>query len=101
MLGSNDVTDARKPEAGYVLLTTGVGLVALIGMPGIEIDVGRMYLAHNESNVQWPQVQRNAGAVFPKWKHRLQQQSRRHPIPSMPCDRNGTAQQCAVALDAR
>jgi len=39
----------RNNDAGYVLLATTVGLVVLIGMSGIAVDIGRMYLTKNET----------------------------------------------------
>jgi Flp pilus assembly protein TadG len=40
----------RRPErrAGFVLVTTGLSIVALIGMMGLAFDIGRMYIAKSE-----------------------------------------------------
>jgi len=35
-------------ERGFALLATGVGLLAIVGVAGITVDLGRMYIAKNE-----------------------------------------------------
>lgn len=35
-------------ERGFALLATGVGLLAIVGIAGITVDLGRMYIAKNE-----------------------------------------------------
>lgn len=38
----------RSGEGGFTLLTTGVCLVAMVGMLGLAADVGRLYIVRNE-----------------------------------------------------
>jgi Flp pilus assembly protein TadG len=37
-----------SPERGFTLLTTGVCLVAMVGVLGLAVDVGRLYVVRNE-----------------------------------------------------
>jgi uncharacterized membrane protein len=37
-----------EPRAGFILVTTGLSIVALIGMMGVAVDLGRMYIAKSE-----------------------------------------------------
>ena len=39
---------ARK-ERGFVLVTTSLAAVFLLGMAGLAIDIGRMYVARSET----------------------------------------------------
>ena len=39
----------RGKEEGFVLITTAVCLIAMIGIAGLAIDLGRTYIAKNES----------------------------------------------------
>jgi len=39
----------RAAERGYTLLATGLALFAVMGMTGLAIDLGRMYIAKNET----------------------------------------------------
>ena len=39
----------RPRERGFVLVTLGVCLVAMMGMLGLAVDIGRMYIVRNES----------------------------------------------------
>lgn len=44
--------DVRKnKERGFTLITTAVGIVVLIGMVGLAVDVGRIYIAKSETQV--------------------------------------------------
>src|SRR6266481_6582365 len=38
----------RAGERGFALIATAVGLLAIVGMAGITVDLGRMYIAKNE-----------------------------------------------------
>src|SRR5213596_632916 len=38
----------RRKKAGFVLVTAGLSIVALIGMMGLAVDLGRMYIAKSE-----------------------------------------------------
>lgn len=40
---------ARPRERGFVLVTVGVCLVAMMAMLGLAVDIGRMYIVRNES----------------------------------------------------
>ena len=39
----------RKGQRGFVLIMTGFSIIALVGMMGLAIDLGRMYIVKNES----------------------------------------------------
>jgi Flp pilus assembly protein TadG len=39
----------RSSERGYTLLATALALVGMIGMTGLAVDVGRMYVVKNEA----------------------------------------------------
>src|SRR5690349_783791 len=38
----------RSSERGFALIATALGLLAIVGMAGITVDLGRMYIAKNE-----------------------------------------------------
>jgi Flp pilus assembly protein TadG len=38
----------RSDERGFALIATALGLLAIVGMAGITVDLGRMYIAKNE-----------------------------------------------------
>ncbi len=38
----------RSSERGFALLATAAGLLAIVGIAGITVDLGRMYIAKNE-----------------------------------------------------
>jgi Flp pilus assembly protein TadG len=40
---------ARGPEEGFVLLSAAAALILLLGMCGLAVDVGRMYITKNEA----------------------------------------------------
>jgi len=42
------VTALHRGERGFALLATGASLVAIVGIAGISVDLGRMYIAKNE-----------------------------------------------------
>src|SRR4051812_22476161 len=42
------IPGSAKPNAGFVLITTALSLVALIGMLGVAVDIGRMFIAKSE-----------------------------------------------------
>jgi hypothetical protein len=45
----NRITQRRgSSERGFALLATGVSLLAIVGIAGITVDLGRMYIAKNE-----------------------------------------------------
>jgi len=48
--GNGSVRSGRcgRNEGGFALLAMGVSLVAVVGMAGISVDLGRMYIAKNE-----------------------------------------------------
>jgi hypothetical protein len=46
---SERVSRRRACECGYTLLATAFSLVGLIGITGLAIDLGRMYVAKNEA----------------------------------------------------
>src|SRR5215467_10716857 len=39
----------HRREAGFTLLTTAVSALAIFGMAGLAIDLGRMYITKNEA----------------------------------------------------
>lgn len=39
----------RQDQRGYILITTALLLVGLIGVAGLSVDIGRMYIARNEA----------------------------------------------------
>jgi len=44
--------DGRKNrESGFTLITTAFGIVVLIGMVGLAVDIGRIYIAKSETQV--------------------------------------------------
>lgn len=42
--------EARMRKRGFVLVTVGVCLVAMMAMLGLAVDIGRMYIVRNESH---------------------------------------------------
>lgn len=50
----------RRDSAGYMLLTTALSVVGVMGMAGLAIDVGRMYVARDESQAYVDAVALNA-----------------------------------------
>lgn len=40
-----------KSERGFTLLTAGIAIIVLIGMVGLAVDIGRMYIAKSEAQV--------------------------------------------------
>jgi Flp pilus assembly protein TadG len=40
---------SRSPEKGFVLLSAAAALILLLGMCGLAVDVGRMYITKNET----------------------------------------------------
>lgn len=47
----NKVPKRRKGERGFTLLTAALCIVVLIGMVGLAVDIGRMYIAKSEVQV--------------------------------------------------
>jgi Flp pilus assembly protein TadG len=45
---NSPTTLKRSRKRGFTLLATGLGIVAIVGMAGISVDLGRMYIAKNE-----------------------------------------------------
>src|SRR5947207_8875466 len=41
-------TGRGSRERGFALIATALGLIAIVGIAGISVDVGRMYIAKNE-----------------------------------------------------
>ena len=41
----------KNKESGFTLITTAFGIVFLIGMVGLAVDIGRIYIAKSESQV--------------------------------------------------
>ena len=39
----------RQPESGFTLVTVTLGILVMIGMTGLAVDVGRMYIAKGET----------------------------------------------------
>lgn len=39
----------RGRESGFMLITTAIGLVVLIGLVGLAVDIGRIYIAKSEA----------------------------------------------------
>jgi uncharacterized membrane protein len=39
----------RERSRGFVLVTVGVGAIALVGMLGLSMDIGRMYVVKSET----------------------------------------------------
>src|SRR5438067_13268240 len=42
------ISRRAKRNAGFVLLTTALSLVALIGMLGVAVDIGRIFITKSE-----------------------------------------------------
>src|SRR5437660_8997002 len=38
----------QSRERGFVLIATAFGLIAMLGVAGLSVDLGRMYIAKNE-----------------------------------------------------
>jgi hypothetical protein len=38
-----------KAQRGYILLTTGIAVSVILGIAGLAVDLGRMYIARNET----------------------------------------------------
>lgn len=48
--GERDVLQAgKRGERGYVLLFTGIAICVVMGITGLAVDLGRMYVARNET----------------------------------------------------
>jgi hypothetical protein len=42
-------TQPRKKEAGFTLITVALGAIVLVGLVGLAVDIGRMFIAKSES----------------------------------------------------
>jgi uncharacterized membrane protein len=49
MIKINKHHSSRGPEDGFVLLSAAAALILLLGMCGLAVDVGRMYITKNET----------------------------------------------------
>src|SRR5579864_2628211 len=47
-MNGNKIDRRKSGERGFALVATGVGLIAIIGIAGISVDVGRMYIVKSE-----------------------------------------------------
>jgi hypothetical protein len=45
------VSQRRREQRGFTLLTAAVSMLVLIGMVGLAVDIGRMYIAKSEAQV--------------------------------------------------
>ena len=42
---------ARRSERGYILIATSLSIIFLLGVLGLALDIGRMFVAKNEAQV--------------------------------------------------